>query len=135
MTSLTPEDCDRAFAQFVKARDLDSLMALYESDARYVRRDGTVVIGRAAIRPLLQTLTSAPTDIEMRIVSLVALNGIAVIYNDWTIRTSNDRGRLHESTGQAVEIVRRQPDGQWLFAIDEPFGRSRHLSPTSTESR
>jgi ketosteroid isomerase-like protein len=25
-------------------------------------------------------------------------------------------------TGQSVEVVRRQPDGRWLFAIDLPFG-------------
>jgi uncharacterized protein (TIGR02246 family) len=134
MTTPAPNDCDRAFAACVKARDLDGLMALYETDARYVRRDGSIVIGCAAIRSLLQSLTNTPTDIEIHIVSVVALSGIAVIYNDWTTRTPGEDGCVHESTGQAVEIVRRQPDGRWLFAIDDPFGRSRHFSHPLTQS-
>ena len=26
--------------------------------------------------------------------------------------------------GKSAEVVRRQPDGTWLFAIDDPYGRS-----------
>jgi uncharacterized protein (TIGR02246 family) len=120
-----PEDCDRTFAACVKARDLDGLVALYEPEAHYVRRNRTVVIGRAAIRELLQSLTNVATDIEMNVVTIVALNGIALLYNDWTSKTVSEDGHVRESSGKAVEIVRRQPDGRWLFAIDDPFGRSR----------
>jgi uncharacterized protein (TIGR02246 family) len=120
-----PDDCDRAFAACVKARDLDGLMALYEPEAQYVRRDGTVVIGQAAIRALLQSLTTVATEIEMNVVRVVALNGIALLYNDWQSKTTSEDGRVRESAGKAIEVVRRQPDGRWLFAIDDPFGRSR----------
>jgi uncharacterized protein (TIGR02246 family) len=119
-----PEDCDRRFAECVKARDLDGLVALYESDAQYVRGDGTIVTGQSAIRELLQSLTNVATEIEMNVVRVVALNGIALVYNDWTVKTVIE-GRVRESSGRAIEIVRRQPDGRWLFAIDDPFGRSR----------
>ena len=125
MTHIGPEDCDRAFAACVRARDLDGLVALYESDARYVRRDGTFATGHAEIRALLQSLTRVATEIDMHIVSMVALEGIAVVYNDWTTRVVIEDGRMRETTGQAIEVVRRQPDGRWLFAIDDPFGRSR----------
>ena len=124
MTSV-PEDCDRAFAASVKARDLDGVMSLYESDAQYVRRNGAVVIGQSAIREHLQSITNAPTEIEMDVVRVVALNGIALIYNDWTSKTVSEDGQVRESSGKAIEVVRRQPDGRWLFAIDDPFGRSR----------
>jgi uncharacterized protein (TIGR02246 family) len=120
-----PEDCDRVFASCVKARDLDGLMALYEPEAQYVRRDGTVVVGQAAIRALLQGLTTVATEIEMNVVRVVALNGIALVYNDWKSKTASEDGRVRESAGKAIEVVRRQPDGRWLFVIDDPFGRSR----------
>ena len=123
-----PEDCDRVFASCVKARDLDGLMALYEPEAQYVRRNGTVVAGQGAIRELLQSLTNVPTEIEMNVSIVVALNGIALIYNDWTAKAVSEDGRVRESAGKAVEVVRRQPDGRWLFAIDDPFGRSRYGS-------
>jgi uncharacterized protein (TIGR02246 family) len=120
-----PEGCDHLFAECVRARDLDGLMALYEPEAQYVRRDGTVVAGQAAIRPLLQSLTTVATEIEMNVVRVVALNGIALVYNDWTSKSASEDGRVRESSGRAIEVVRRQPDGRWLFAIDDPFGRSR----------
>jgi len=123
-----PEDCDQVFAACVKARDLDGLMALYEPEAQYVRRNGTVVAGQGAIRELLQSLTNVATEIEMNVSIVVALNGIALIYNDWTAKAVSEDGRVRESAGKAVEVVRRQPDGRWLFAIDDPFGRSRYGS-------
>jgi ketosteroid isomerase-like protein len=120
-----PEDCDRAFAACVKARDLDGLMALYEPEAPYVRRNGTVVIGQSAIRELLQSLSNVATEIEMNVVRVVALNGIALLYNDWTSKSSSENGGVRESSGRAIEVVRRQPYCRWLFAINDPFGRSR----------
>jgi len=29
-----------------------------------------------------------------------------------------------EVKGKSMEVVRRQPDGTWLFAIDDPWARS-----------
>jgi uncharacterized protein (TIGR02246 family) len=125
MTTEIPEDCERAFAACVKARDLEGLVALYEPQAQYVRRNGTVVIGQTAIRELLQNLTNVATEIDMNVITVVALNGIALLYNDWTAKTVSEDGQVRESSGKAVEVVRRQPDGRWQFAIDDPFGRSR----------
>src|SRR5262245_35767877 len=85
-----PEDCDRMFAVCVKARDLDGLVALYEPQAQYVRRNGTVVVGHAAIRELLQSLTNVATEIEMQVMTVVALNGIALLYNDWTVKAVSE---------------------------------------------
>ena len=31
-------------------------------------------------------------------------------------------GKPATMSGKSVEVVRRQPDGRWLFAIDFPFG-------------
>lgn len=123
--AVAPEECDRLLAECVKARDIDGVASLYEAEALYVRRDGTVVTGRPAIRELLQSITNASTEIKMNIIRVVTLDGIALIYNDWTATTVSADGGIRESTGKAIEIVRRQSDGRWLFAIDDPFGRSR----------
>ena len=124
MRADTPEDCDRLFVACVTAGDLDGLVSLYEPGS-FVKRDGDVVMGREAIRSALQRLTQVATEIEIHVVKVVALEAIAVLYNDWTTRATSDDGRVLEANGRAIEIVRRQPDGRWLFAIDDPFGRSR----------
>ena len=110
--------------RIASARDLDGLVSLYEAGARYVRRDGTVLVGQAAIKAHLASLTSATAEIVMNLVNVVAHGDIALICNDWTLKVSED-GRVRESAGKAIEVVRLQPDGRWLFAIDDPFGRTR----------
>jgi hypothetical protein len=44
MTPVTPEDCDRLFSRNLQVRDLDQLMAPYEPEAQYLRREGAVVV-------------------------------------------------------------------------------------------
>src|SRR5215475_2127166 len=96
MKTENPEDCDRAFTACVKARDLDGLMALYEAEAQYVRRNGTTLVGQAAIREHLQSITNVATEIEMNVVRVAALNGIAVLYNVWTSKAVSGDGRVRE---------------------------------------
>ena len=121
----TAEECDRLFAEFVKAADLDGLVSLYESAACLVHRDGTVATGHDQLRNGLSRLTTEPTEMRMRIVQVIACDTVAAIYNDWVVTRTRTDGSVTEWSGKAIEIVRRQQDGRWLFAIDDPFARSR----------
>ena len=121
----TPQDCDRLFAERANAGDVDGVLALYEPDARFVRRDGTVVQGVAELRVVITSLTASQADLQMHVARVVESGDIAVIYNDWVSTTKIDNGAVAQRAGRALEIVRRQPDGTWLFAIDDPFGRDR----------
>ena len=49
---------------------------------------------------------------------------LAVLYNDWHATVTQERGKSETLRGCAVEVVRRQPDGRWLFVIDDPDGRT-----------
>ncbi len=118
----TPDECDRLFAVFVSAGDLDRLIQLYERDAQYIQRDGRVRRGHEQIRQVLVPLTYSPVTLDVCIVRLVEAAGIAVVYNDWSMRRTVD-GAAVQRSGKAIEIVRRSVDGHWLFAIDDPFGR------------
>ena len=110
------------FAEFVGAGDLDGLVGLYEPEAQYIERDGTVRCGPEDIRRVLARLTSSPTTLDVRIVRIVEAGGIAVVYNDWSLRTTVG-GTVVQRAGKAIEIVRRNANGGWLFAVDDPFGR------------
>lgn len=119
----TPADCDRLFAQYVKEGDLDSLVALYEPEARLVHQDGTVAIGREHIVDSLRPLASAHADMRMNVVKSIVYGDVAIQYNEWELTIRDAEGRSAESRGTAVECLRRQPDGSWLYAIDDPFAR------------
>jgi ketosteroid isomerase-like protein len=60
----------------------------------------------------------------MNVVRVVrAGDDLAVIYNDWSAVGRAADGSPVTMEHKAIEIVRRQSDGTWRFAVDDPFAR------------
>lgn len=124
MAATRPEACDALFEQHLNAGELDALVALYEDGATLLPEPGTVVTGRTAIREALGSLIAAGARIRMSVTHVLRSgDDLAVLYNDWSGTVTNDEGQQVAIAGQAIEVVRRQPDGRWLYAVDDPFAR------------
>ena len=102
-----PEDLDRLFLERANAGDVEGVVALYESEAVLAFRPGQLAIGAAAIREVyVGPLAGRPRftgDIRPAI-----RNGDLAVTS--TVRSGN----------ATVEVARRQPDGTWLWLIDQP---------------
>jgi ketosteroid isomerase-like protein len=62
--------------------------------------------------------------ITMDVVRVVrAGDDLAVLYNDWRLVGRAADGSPFAMTHKAMEIVRRQSDGTWRFAVDDPYAR------------
>ena len=108
----------------MNAGDLDALVALYEPNATLVAAADQPAVGQAAIREALAPMIAAKARITMRIVRVErAGDDLARVYNDWSASATAPDGTTAETTGKAIEMMRRQPDGTWRFAIDDPYGR------------
>ena len=121
MPARTPEDVDRLFGEYVNAGRLDDLVALYEPDGVLVQPSGTAR-GHAQLREALGTLIAAKTFISMNVVRVAEAGGVALLYNQWSAKATAPDGSAVEFSGNAREVVRRQPDGRWQFVIDDPYG-------------
>ena len=122
MPARTPEDLDREFEKALNAGDLDALAALYEPQATLTAQPGTKVTGTAAIREAFAGFLAGKPRMSIT-PKLVAQNGdLALVSGQWQLSMTGPDGKPVELAGRSVEVVRRQPDGRWLFAIDEPFG-------------
>lgn len=122
MVTGNPVELDRLFEQFLNAGNIDALVALYEPGAALMPSPGKVVTGTAAIREALAGFLAAKPTITTS-GKLVAQTGdIAMLANRWTLALTGPDGKPTTMSGNAVEIARRQPGGQWLFAMDMPFG-------------
>ena len=78
-----------------------------------------IVVTRSPPKALTE-LAKAPGKIETR-VNYSAINGdIAVTRADYRFV---NQGKVLQ-TGSAVEVLRRQADGRWLFIIDHAAGAS-----------
>lgn len=124
MPARTPEDCDRLFEDHVNAGDVEAVVALYEERGSLVQRDGAVATGHAAIRAVISRLVAIRTALRNDVVRVVeAGEDLALLYNDWSMSARTRDGNPIQTAGKAIEVVRRQPDGTWRFAIDDPYAR------------
>ena len=118
-----PEDWPRLFEQHFNAYDLDAVMALYEPEARFVTQSGDTLIGRDAIRNVLHAMIDAKTELRSRVVRAVTVGNVAQLYTDFegtTVDSSNKKVPVHN---KAIEVLRRQPDGDWKLIIGDPNAR------------
>jgi uncharacterized protein (TIGR02246 family) len=126
MPARKPEECDLQFSDHVNAGDLEALLALYEPTCAYVDGDGSVLVGHDAIRPNFTRLLAMRPRIDLTVVKVVpAGEGVAMVYSDWRLTAKGADGQPIARAGRAIEVVRRQPDGTWRFAADDPFARGR----------
>ena len=102
-----PEDLDRLFLERANAGDVDGVVALYEPQAVLAFPPGQLVTGAAAIREVYAGLLAGRPRFTGEIRPAIRHGDLAVTS---TVRAGN----------ATVEVARRQPDGTWLWLIDQP---------------
>ena len=122
MIARTPDEVDTLFAKALNAGDLDALMSLYEPEASLMPAPGTVAAGKAAIREALTGFLMGKPAITLRARTLAVTGDLALVTATWELAMTGPDGKPATINGQSVEVLRRQPEGHWLFAIDFPFG-------------
>ena len=104
-----PADLARLFLDRANAGDVAGVVALYEADAVLAFPPGQITVGADAIREVYeQFLSQRPT--------LTSAGQSEPLVNKDVALTST---RL-PGGGATVEVARRQPDGTWLWAVDQP---------------
>ena len=113
-----PEDLDRLFGDALNRGDLDAIMTLYESGAAMPEQSGNVATGTAELRQSIGQFVAMKPKITLTVDKVVHAGDLALTYSNWTMDAGGQ-----QMQGKGVEVCRRQADGSWLFAIDDPFGR------------
>jgi uncharacterized protein (TIGR02246 family) len=117
-----PEDMHSRFAAAFNTGNVDAIMALYEPEPTLVPQPGQEVTGRDAIRQALLQFLALKGTIQITTTFTVHGPGVALTRGRWTLSGTGTDGRPIEMTGQGVEVLRKQPNGEWLLVIDHPFG-------------
>jgi uncharacterized protein (TIGR02246 family) len=119
-----PEEVLEVVAQAINSGDVDAQMAIYEPDAYFNFEPGPEgpVTGIQAIREAFTGFLATKPNITLRLLSCNQAGDIAVIRNAWHLTCTGQDGNPVEMTGQTVSVLRRQPDGNWLVLVDNPYG-------------
>ena len=122
ISARTPEDTHKLWADRCNAGDLDGLIALYEPGAVLMPQPGQTVSGHASIREALQGLLALRPTFSGEFQRALQAGDLALVFTRWTLNGTAPDGSHVSLSGQTSDVVRRQSDGTWLFAIDNPFG-------------
>jgi ketosteroid isomerase-like protein len=93
------------------AVDVAGMVALYEPDAVLVGRNREVLIGSDAIRRFYEKLLATRPPFSGKPQGVVRHGDLAL---------TSTQFRTLSGKAATAEVARRQPDGTWLWAIDNP---------------
>jgi uncharacterized protein (TIGR02246 family) len=113
----------RLWTERFKVGDLEGLLELYEPTATLVHQPGQAVSGTEAIREALDGLLGLKPTFDMpEIKPPIRAGDLALLHSGWTMSGTGPDGSPLNLSGTTADVVRRQADGSWLFAIDNPWG-------------
>jgi uncharacterized protein (TIGR02246 family) len=119
-----PIDLLEVVTQAINTGNVDAQMAIYEPDAyfNFEPSGQGPTTGVQAIRETFTNFVAMKPNITMRLLSCNETGNIAVIRTAWHLTCTGQDGNPMEMTGQSVSVLRRQPDGNWLVLVDNPYG-------------
>lgn len=98
--------------------DLAAALTCYEANATVVMEPGKFARGETAIKTFIEATIVLPITFGGH--AIVEAEDIGLHLSQWTIRRADGT----EISGRTTDVLRRQPDGNWLLAIDNPWGSS-----------
>lgn len=105
-----PDGVMRLFVERANAGDAEGMAALYEEGAVLAYPPGSEIRGRERILEACRALVARGVAFQLEPRLPTILQGDLAL----TSSVSAD------GTGVRVQVLRRQPDGSWLRAIDRP---------------
>lgn len=117
----TPANLLALLGRLIEARDVDAVMAIHEDDAGMVEWGGGVAYGDADIRQVYVDFFATEPDLKVQALQIVEAGGVAIILGDYTLDYTNANGRIVSVGGKFGDMVRQQPDGSWLYLLDNPY--------------
>lgn len=125
MPAKTPEEIHTLIEAAFNTGDRDAFAQLHEDDATaVVPPAGRRVTGRAEIRAAVEPTFALAPSARIEVVDKVEGNGLALTHARWTLVGTAD-GKPVEMSGHGTVVSRRQPDGSWRIALDNPMSPER----------
>ena len=103
-----PNDLEILFVERANAGDVEGLVALYESNATLDCGDGERIVGVEQIRQFFISYLMSHPQLAPSVQAPELCSG--------NLALTSSR---HSNGDVSAEIARRQPDGNWLWSIDQ----------------
>jgi ketosteroid isomerase-like protein len=121
----TPEDTGRLIGEAITSGDIDAALSLYEPAATFAMPSGFgegSVTGLDGLRGALSGFLAMSPELKVNPEKALLSGETALVIGNWTLKGRDAEGNDIDASGRYADVVRRQPDGSWLFVIDNPNG-------------
>src|SRR4051812_27886179 len=118
----TPKQVLRSIVAGINSGNLDALMNLYEPHAAFATQPGNLAHGLQGIRDGLTAFIRMKGTLDLDVTRVLEADGLALVIGVWSFVGTGPDGEPVTLNGQNADVLRRQPDGSWRFAIDNPWG-------------
>lgn len=122
MKTSSPLETVTQFVNAMNQGDLETALKMYEPGASLVVQPGTVVTGTSALREALVGFAALKPTITTEAYKIMEADDVALYCSRWTMHGTDFAGNSVQMGGRSSDVFRRQPDGNWLIALDNPFG-------------
>jgi uncharacterized protein (TIGR02246 family) len=122
MSTNNPEGALHAFFHAFNQRDFEGVMALYEPQAIMVPQPGQIAEGQAALRDAVRAFLAMKATLALEKHKILTTGDLALTLIKWSLKGTDPNGQAVQLAGTSSDVLRKQPDGRWLFVIDNPWG-------------
>jgi len=118
----TPEQVLKSIVDGINAGDLDALLPLYEPDAAFAIRPGSLNHGLHGVREALAGFIAMKGKLDLEVTKVLQASDVALVTTVWSFAGTGPDGQPVMLAAQSADVLRRQADGSWCLVIDNPWG-------------
>lgn len=118
LAMMRPQDLHPALCAAYNAGDLEAMLALYDPRAVFVIKPDRVTEGPEQLRAALQRLVELRCRLAITPRSFQRSDDVMLVLGTFTLTGQRRDGTPLERAARFADVLRRQPDGRWLVAVD-----------------
>jgi ketosteroid isomerase-like protein len=122
MVVTRPEDIYPALVEGYNSGDLEAVVSLYDPKAAFVIKPGRVTQSPAELHSALKHLVALSGRLTVNPRTFIRSDDLVLVLGTFTLCGRRGDGTPFERTSRFADVLRRQPDGRWLLAVDNPYG-------------
>jgi ketosteroid isomerase-like protein len=127
MGAPSPELVDLWLARAFNTQDIEAAVAMYHPEASVVRLEqvhGSHSVARGAdtIRETMAGYIGLKPHMDVVVHHTTVSGDFALCRSQWRIAGSDQNDKPIEVHHHGMEVMRRLPNGEWVFFIDHPWG-------------
>jgi ketosteroid isomerase-like protein len=119
---MTPKEFLSFYVKEFNAKNVNSLMTMYETDACFVVQPGHIVKGLDNIRQSLQGFIDMSGNLQSDVKGILQTSNLALVSTKWSFNGTGSDDKPVNIGGKAIDVLRQQSDDTWRIIIDNPWG-------------